>query len=256
MKSSDDDKPILTPAELLAYRRATGALPEFPAPEAVIFAPQKSLAAYAIRRHLVKKIPGFLGEFYLFKRTEGRIALSTGFGIGAPVVAGLADEFSALGVKQFILIGMAGGLQPKLHPGSLVISTRALRGEGVSSHYLPPEPGVDSSAEMSQGLSTILANRKHAHTLGPTWTTDAPFRELRGVVLEHQRAGILAVDMEAAALLAVAQAAGLRAVAAFSIADQLTDGHWKMDADLQPTEKGLTVLFEVAIEYLSSTTKS
>ncbi len=255
MKSSDDAQPLMTPSSLLAYRRAKGELLDFPPPGAVIFAPQKSLATYAVRRHPVRKIRGFLGEFYLFKRTQGRIALSTGFGIGAPVVAGLADEFAALGAKQFILIGMAGGLQPGLPPGSLVISTRALRGEGVSSHYLPPEPGVDSSSEMAQKLSAILTKHQHAHTLGPTWTTDAPFRELRGVVSKHQRAGILAVDMEAAALLAVAQAAKCSALAAFSIADQLTDGHWKMDADLRTSQKGLFVLFDAAFEYLSNSTQ-
>jgi uridine phosphorylase len=252
MKSFNDDQPILTPTKLLAYRRATGALPDFPPPRAVIFVPQKSLASYVLRQHPVRKLRGFLGEFYLFKRTMGQIALSTGFGIGAPVVAGLADEFIALGVKQFALIGAAGGLQPGLQPGSLVISTQVLRGEGVSSHYLPPSAAVDSSKVMTQNFSATLTKNGHTHTLGPTWTTDAPFRELRGVVLEHQRAGILAVDMEAAALLSVAQAAGLEAVVGFSIADQLFDGILRMDADLKPNQQGLTFLFDAVFETLSN----
>jgi purine-nucleoside phosphorylase len=104
---------------------------------------------------------------------------------------------------------------------------------------------------MVRELSSILTNLKHAHSLGPTWTTDAPFRELRGTVLEHQRAGILAVDMEAAALFAVAQAAGCSAVAAFSITDQLADGHWRLGADLRTAQRGLTILFDAAVEFLS-----
>jgi uridine phosphorylase len=236
---------------MLAHRRATNALAHFAPPRAVIFAPQKSLAAYALRRHRARKIRGFLGEFHIFKEAQGQIAMSAGFGIGAPVVAGLADEFAALGVRQFVLIGMAGGLQPEHQPGSLVISTNALRGEGVSAHYLPPQPGVDSAASMAQELSSILTLRQHRHVLGPTWTTDAPFRELRGIVLKHQRAGILAVDMEAAALFAVSQAANCEAIAAFSIADLLADGQSTLNPDLDASGRGLAILFDAAFEYLS-----
>lgn len=246
-----DTDPILTPSALLAYRRANGQLPDFPSPHAVIFAPQKSLAEYILRRYSTKRIKGFLGGFYLLKRTNGRIAVSTGFGIGAPVVAGLTDEFAALGVKQFVLIGMAGGLQPELNTGSLVVSTSAIRGEGVSRHYLPPYETVEPSPGMLQGISQILNRQNHPHSLGTTWTTDAPFREVRKDVLEHQKQGVLAVDMEAAAMLAVARSLNLSAAALFSIADQLSGGEWRMSGDLRPAQKGLAVLFEAAFEYLT-----
>ncbi|MBI5934889.1 MAG: nucleoside phosphorylase [Chloroflexi bacterium] len=247
-----DSTPVLTPSELLAYRRANGQLPNFPAPRAVIFAPQKSLADYVLRRHSVKRVKGFLGEFYLLKRTSGQVALSTGFGIGAPVIAGLADEFVALGAKQFFLIGMAGSLHPDLFTGSLVISTDALRGEGVSQHYLPPSASVESDAGMTRGLAEMLSKRTPPPRQGRTWTTDAPFRELREVVRTRQREGVLAVDMESAALLSVARSYDLPAAAAFSIADQLSDGHWRMARDLRPAQHGLTVLFDAALEVLMS----
>ncbi len=249
---SSGDAPVLTPAELLAYRRANGQLPEFPVPRAVIFAPQQSLADYVLRRHSVKRVKGFLGEFYLLKRTNGQIALSTGFGIGAPVVAGLTDEFVALGARQFLLIGMAGSLQPDLSTGSLVIATHVLRGEGVSQHYLPPSPSVESDAGMTRGLAEMLSKRTPPPRQGRTWTTDAPFRELREVVRTRQREGVLAVDMESAALLSVARSYDLPAAAAFSIADQLSDGHWRMARDLRPAQHGLTVLFDAALEVLMS----
>lgn len=246
-----DSDPILTPSALLAYRRANGQLPDFPAPHAVIFAPQKSLAEYVLRRHSTKRIKGFLGEFHLLKHTAGQIALSTGFGIGAPVIAGLTDEFAALGVRQFVLIGMAGGLQPEMQTGSLVISTHAIRGEGVSRHYLPPHETVEPSPGMLQGFRQILKRQNHPPSLGTTWTTDAPFRELRKDVLEHQKQGVLAVDMEAAAMLSVARSMELSAAVLFSIADQLSGGEWRMAGDLRPAQKGLSVLFDAAFEMLS-----
>lgn len=247
---TSSNEPLLNPSELLAYRRANGQLSDFPAPHAVIFSPQKSLTDYILRRHFVRRVKGFLGDFYLLKRTGGQIAISTNFGIGAPVVAGLTDEFAALGVKEFALVGMAGGIQPDMNSGSLVISISAIRGEGVSRHYLPAHPTIDSSAEMVQGVSGILTKQNHPHALGTTWTTDAPFRELRRDVIEHQRNGVLAVDMEAAALLAVAASMNLPAVAAFSIADQLSDGRWRMTGDQRLAQMGLTVLFDAILEYL------
>ncbi len=245
---TSDSDPILTPSALLAYRRANGQLPDFPAPRAVIFAPQKSLAEYVLRKHSVKQIKGFLGEFYLLKRTNVQVALSTNFGIGAPVIGGLTDEFAALGVQQFVLIGMAGGLQPELNTGSLVVSTSAIRGEGVSRHYLPPHETVEPSSRMLQGISQILNRQDHPHSLGTTWTTDAPFRELRKDVLEHRKHGVLAVDMEAAAMLAVAKANQCKALALFSIADQLSGGQWRMANDLRPAQRGLCVLFDAVME--------
>lgn len=253
---TSDSDPVLKPSELLAYRRANGLLPDFPAPHTVIFAPQKSLADHVLKRHTAKRINGFLGEFHLLKRTDGQVALSTGFGIGAPVIAGLTDEFAALGVRQFLLIGMAGALQPDLTTGSLVISSSALRGEGTSGHYLPPHPTVDSSETLVNEISEILTKKNQPHTTGITWTTDAPFRELRKNVIAHQQNGVLAVDMESAAMLAVAKANHLSAVAMFAIADQLSGGEWRMANDLRPAKKGLSILFDAAFEYLTNSSRS
>lgn len=243
------DEPVLTAKELLAYRRAIGALPEFPVPRAVIFAPQKSLASYVLRKYSTKQIKGFLGEFYLLKRTKGVVAVSTGFGIGSPVIAGLTDEFAALGVKQFALIGMAGGLQENFSAGDIVISTGAIRGEGVSRHYLPPAEVVESSDEILNRVTDTLSKENIKFSKGITWTTDAPFRELRKDVLNYQNRGVLAVDMESAAMLAVAKSNGLPAFAAFSIADTLANGIWNMSKDLRPAQISLSILFDSVLEY-------
>ncbi len=244
------DEPILTPQELLAYRRATGALKDFPVPEMVIFAPQKSLATYVLRRHFVRRIRGFLGDFYLLRKFGRRIAISTGFGIGAPVVAGLADEFAALGVKQMGLIGMAGSLQEQLSTGGIVLSSGAIRGEGVSRHYLPQGESAVSSPELLHQIESVLSQRKIAYSKGPTWTTDAPFRELRKDVLAYQSQGVLAVDMEAAGLLGAAKSAGVSSFVVFSIADQLSGGNWRMSKDLRPAQSNLGLLFDIVCESL------
>jgi purine-nucleoside phosphorylase len=98
----------------------------------------------------------------------------------------------------------------------------------------------------------MLTKNGQLHASGLTWTTDAPFREIRRAVLQHQKEGVLAVDMEAAALLAVAEANDVSAAAVFSIADTLVDGRWQMDTDLRPAQKGLGLLFDAVFEYLTA----
>jgi len=244
------DEPILTPKELLAYRRVTRSLEDFSIPETVIFIPQKSLAEYIVRRYSVKRIKGFLGEFYLLKKSKGRIAISTGFGIGSPVIAGLTDEFTALGVKRFGLIGLAGGLQDDLWTGSIILPAGAIRGEGVSRHYLPPAEIVETSMEMTEFISRALLERSIQHSRGIAWTTDAPFRELRKDVLAYQERGVLAVDMETAGMLAVAKSYDIPAFVVFAIADILAGGIWRMAKDLRKAQYNLRLIFDVIFDIL------
>jgi uridine phosphorylase len=236
--------PILTPEELIEYRRAAGDLRDFPPPQTVIFAPQKSLALHVLRSYSTRSVKGFMGEFYLLKKSGGRIGFSTGFGIGAPVIAGLTEEFAALGIRQFVLIGMAGGLQDSLRAGSVILSTGAIRGEGVTRHYLPPSETVEASEMLLDRIGAALSKKDIPFDKGITWTTDAPFREMRRDVLEHQAQGVMAVDMEAAAVFGVAKSRGLEACAVFSIADLLAGGVWRMSRDLRDARKCLAKVFD------------
>ena len=133
----DDHEPVFSAADLLAYKRERGALPNITPPQTVIFAFQKTLVEYVTRHYSTKKAGGFYGDLFLLRRTQGRVALAGNFGIGGPVTAALAEELAAFGVRQFAAIGLAGGLGLNLKPGDLVLGERALRGDGTSAHYLP-----------------------------------------------------------------------------------------------------------------------
>jgi len=89
---------------------------------------------------------------------------------------------------------------------SLILIERALRGEGTSHRYLPPAPFVDADptllAAAMRGLEAAGIDARR----GTTWTTDAPFRETPSSLADARAAGALAVEMEAAALLAFATA--------------------------------------------------
>ena len=251
LRSDDPDQPILAAADLLAHRRQQRTAPAFPPPEAVILAYQRQLVEYAARRHAVRKVNGFYGDLYLFKRIGGRVALAGNFGIGAPVTAVLVEDLAAFGARRFVALGLAGGLQPELRPGDLVLCEHAIRDEGTSHHYLPPAPEVEADAEITRGIGGRLAARGESFVTGASWTTDAPYRELRRDVIAHQRAGVKTVEMEAATLFAVGQALRLPAGAAFAVADTLAGVRWRFEANLRRAYRGLEILFEATLEYLS-----
>jgi AMP nucleosidase len=128
------------------------------------------------------------------------------FGIGSPQAALIINCLAYLGhLKTVIMLGMCGGIDDILEEGDFIVPSAAIRGEGTSRHYLPPEfPAVPAS---SVNLYCIGALRQIRHTprCGIIYTTDRRLWEFDDdfvVYLRQQR--ILAIDMELATLFSVA----------------------------------------------------
>jgi uridine phosphorylase len=171
-----------------------------------------------------------LGKYLLNpKRTyttrKGSMLLSM-LPIGAPITAIVTEELGALGAREFLILGMAGGLAPALRPGDLVLCTKAVRDEGTSHHYLRGSIYVRPSDELMARIKNIIGTLGFKFAVGPTWTIDAPYMETGGEVAHYRKAGVLTVEMEAAALFAVAKKRRYKAAAVFAISDTLTDKGW------------------------------
>ncbi len=126
-------------------------------------------------------------------------------GVGAPIAAGLLEEVIAFGCKKFVVVGGAGVLKRGLEVGKLFIVSAAVRDEGTSYHYLPPGREVFANSQVLARLENALGKRKIPHLKAKTWTTDAPYRETQTMIDARAAEGCLTVEMEAAALMAVAQ---------------------------------------------------
>lgn len=126
-------------------------------------------------------------------------------GVGAPLAAGLLEEVIACGCRKFIVCGSAGVLDKNIAVGHILVPTSAVRDEGTSYHYLAP------SREVEAHPSAVAAIEKRLTELGidflrtKTWTTDAFYRETPAKVALRKSEGCLTVEMEAAALFAVAK---------------------------------------------------
>jgi uridine phosphorylase len=253
--------PLVTPQRYLDDARASGRLVDFTPPRGVLMVYRRSLMARLVERYGAGP-PVSIGAFAIrsLPATGGLVGLVGDFGIGGPVVSIIVEELAALGVTHFFSFGLAGGLQSAAHIGDIVICTDAIRDEGVSHHYLPPQAEARPSPEFTASIARALARQNVTARRGATWTIDTPYRETADEVRHYRAAGVLTVEMEAAALFAVAAVRGVQAAAAFVLSDLLGETEWtpafaavQLNDQLQVlAEAGIEAIVEAASESTSS----
>ena len=126
-------------------------------------------------------------------------------GVGAPIAAGLLEEAIAFGCRKFIACGGCGVLQKDIAVGHLIVVSGAVRDEGGSYHYLSPAREVAADKSGVTALVQSMEARRLPYRVGKTWTTDAPYRETVKKIETRRAEGCLTVEMESAALIAVAR---------------------------------------------------
>ncbi len=129
-----------------------------------------------------------------------------GCAVGAPFAVLLAEQMFASGCRFLLSVTSSGQITPLGDGPYFILIDRALRDEGTSYHYLPPGRFAEASPQVLSKLGPLAGKAPVAVHRGTTWTTDAPYRETEEAIASHRAAGILAVEMEAAALYAFAAA--------------------------------------------------
>ena len=238
---------------MIEFRRKYGGLGDLSAPSSVVLCLYKGVMKRFGWKYPSRRVNGFLGDVYLIKRTHQKVGVLGNFGIGAPALTSIAEEMIAWGTKRVIIMSLAGGLQTDLGPGSIVVCNRAIRDEGTSYHYLPPAKDVGASVALVDVISQVLQKRRLAHSIGATWSTDAPYRETYEEAKQFKDEGVNVVDMESAGLFAAAQVRGVEAASAFVIADSLSGPRWSAPEDMRTLHLRLEILLDVLIEALSQT---
>ncbi len=148
--------------------------------------------------------------------------------IGAPAAAAQVEELIVCGMRSLIVTGAAGSLQPRAPVGTVVLPTSAIREEGTSHHYSPsPEPALPA-LRVQALLQESLQARGVQFVTGPTWTTDAVYREHRSKIERYRAAGVVTVEMELSALLTVAAFRGIECAGLFVVSDELHGDRWDL----------------------------
>lgn len=168
----------------------------------------------------------------------GRGQGSTGLffpGQGAPLAAASLERVIAAGCSVVVGCGDAGSLlgQPL---GDIVVVDSALRDEGTSYHYLPPAREVRCPPETVAALADLADENGVDCTIGTTWTTDGLFRQTKGMIERRRAEGCVVVEMETAAMFAVASFRGIRFGQYLVVGDDVSGPTWQDRGRLEADE--------------------
>ena len=94
-------------------------------------------------------------------------------GIGGPSTAIAVEELIAIGADTFIRVGTSGGMQPEQVPGELAITLAAIRDEGTSMHYMPPEFPAVADINVIEALRQAAINLHIPYRVGITQSKDS-----------------------------------------------------------------------------------
>ena len=211
-------------------------------PTKAIICPISSLTKYVTSHSKWKK---YTCEMDIYVLEGKNLCYVTNFGYSAPVMAMKLEELIALGVKEFVFIGLAGSLQEEVQPGDLVVCDEALCDDGTSPCYVTTETSKPNKILLTKLTKTLQANKQNFH-FGRNWSTDAIFRETKEEIKHYQKHNVLTVEMETAAFYAVCQKRKVKGVAAYGVSDKLYEYKWETHFGERVIYRALEVLFEAA----------
>lgn len=203
-----DEPSVFAPESLLENPRRQKDLPERPVPDICVLDPDGDVVDRLVAAGTAREDetwPGYHTDLYRFERDGEEFGI-VGRAVGASFAVLVAEQLFAAGCRFLVSVTSSGRIVPKDDPPYFVLIERALRDEGASHHYRSAgryaalEPGLRASVERA---CETVSRPVYA---GATWTTDAPFRETETAIERARSEGILAVEMEAAALYAFANA--------------------------------------------------
>jgi uridine phosphorylase len=144
-----------------------------------------------------------------------------GCAVGASFAVLVAEQLFVSGCRLLISVASAGQIADLGKPPYYILIERALRDEGTSYHYLPASEYAGIDAQLLPVIEQVAKEAKITVHRGATWTTDAPFRETAEAIDKRRGQGILAVEMEAAALYAFARARSKPVICLAHVTNQL-----------------------------------
>jgi uridine phosphorylase len=199
---------VFRPAALLREARRQKSLPAVDVPGVCVLDPDGDIVRRLRQTGQSKPFDAWpcyhtrLDAFELAGQTVGIV----GCAVGAPFAVLIAEELFASGCALLISLTSSGQIVPAGPTPYFVIIDRALRDEGTSYHYTAPSEFSTADPRLVSMAADALKRQQLRAIVGPTWTTDAPFRETEEAIAAAKQRGILAVEMEAAALYAFAAA--------------------------------------------------
>ena len=172
---------------------------------------------------LFNKVRGMLGFTGTYK---GKRVSVMGHGMGVPSMAIYSYElFNFYGVKKIIRVGSAGSMNPDLHIGDLMLAQGACTNSNYASQFqLSGTFAPIADFDLLRAAVEKAEELGYTYKVGNIYSSDIFYDENSGATVQWQKMGVLAVEMESAALYMNAARYGGRALCLCTISDSLVTG--------------------------------
>ncbi|MDP4277958.1 MAG: AMP nucleosidase [Bacteroidota bacterium] len=143
------------------------------------------------------------------------------FGMGSANAATIMDLLTAIQPKAALFLGKCGVVKPSLSVGDYVLPIAAIRGEGTSNDYFPPEVPALPAFSLQRAVSTTIRDYQKDYYTGTVYTTNRRVWEYDEQFKNYlQRIRVMAVDMETATLFTVGFSNSIPTGALLLVSDQ------------------------------------
>ena len=201
---------VFSPSALLREARRQKGLAPLDVPAICILDPDGDILRHLRNSGRATRFdawPCYHTDLYTFRLGEQTVGI-IGCVVGAPFAVLIAEELFACGCRFLLSLTSAGQINAAGPTPYFVVIDRALRDEGTSYHYAAPAEFAEADATLVAAAADALQHAGLHILVGSSWTTDAPFRETAAAIAAARAKGVLAVEMEAAALYTFARARG------------------------------------------------
>ncbi|MCE5231780.1 MAG: AMP nucleosidase [Mizugakiibacter sp.] len=175
------------------------------------------------------------------------------YGMGSPNAATVMDLLGAVAPKACLFLGKCGGLKRKNKLGDLILPIAAIRGEGTSNDYLPPEVPALPAFQLQRAVSTMIRDLGHDYWTGTVFTTNRRVWEHDEAFKDYlRRTRCMAIDMETATIFAAGFANEIPCGALLLVSDQpmIPEGVKTEASDREVTTHFVEAHIKIGIEAL------
>jgi AMP nucleosidase len=176
------------------------------------------------------------------------------FGMGSANAATIMDLLTAIQPKACLFLGKCGGLKKKNKLGDLILPIAAIRGEGTSGDYLPPEVPALPAFSLQKAVSTTIRNHNKDYWTGTVYTTNRRVwehdKDFKNYLVKLRCMGI---DMETATIFITGFANKIPSGALLLVSDQpmIPEGVKTTESDLQVTTGFVDSHLKIGIDSLN-----
>jgi purine-nucleoside phosphorylase len=174
---------------------------------------------------------------------EGKRVSVQGTGMGCPGATIVFEELIQLGVKRLLRVGTCGGLQPHHGLGDLIVALSAVPADQTAMHLVANEPHCPTGSwELIHGAVHAAKEMQQPMHVGPIVSSDLFYNPDEGQYERWSKRGVLAVEMEAAALFTVGALRGVEAGCLLTVSDIVVEGEFTRidDAELRAAVDRMT----------------